>query len=219
MRLQFRLDQTWGQPDSTSHVRCEAFTTVTMKNVVFWGVALCSSGVNRRFGGTYPLLVSHVAYIPSHSVRFLYSWLFPTGGSVCSHLATRVLRSPIFLPWRWRRYVPPKRRLTQELHSATSSQYQSCLVVFLTQLFSRLDSVGGLIWSFTFYCARRDWLRVEHFCLSVTAWCGSSLMRFIKSVTGSGGWVGGTLARITEVPALILAPRLLPGTFTVFSVN
>jgi hypothetical protein len=42
--------------------------------------------------------------------------------SGCSHLATLVLRSRIFLPWRWRRYVPPKRRLAPELHSATSQK-------------------------------------------------------------------------------------------------
>jgi hypothetical protein len=34
-------------------VRFEAFTAVTMKNVVFWDVALCRSCVNRRFGGMY----------------------------------------------------------------------------------------------------------------------------------------------------------------------
>jgi hypothetical protein len=34
-------------------VRSEAFTAVTMKNVVFWDVALCRSCVDRRFGGTY----------------------------------------------------------------------------------------------------------------------------------------------------------------------
>jgi hypothetical protein len=28
---------------------------VTMKNTVFWDVALCRSCVNRRFGGTYRL--------------------------------------------------------------------------------------------------------------------------------------------------------------------
>jgi hypothetical protein len=33
-----------------------------------------------------------------------------------------VPRSRIFLPWRWRRYVLPKRRLTQDLHSATSQK-------------------------------------------------------------------------------------------------
>jgi hypothetical protein len=52
----------------------------------------------------------------------LYSWLFPTGGSVCSHLLTLGPRSRIFLPWRWGRYVPPNRRLTQDLHSATSQK-------------------------------------------------------------------------------------------------
>jgi hypothetical protein len=65
------------------------------------------------------LLIPHVSYSPS---LFLYSWLFPTGGSVCSHLLTLAHRSRIFLPWRWRRYVAPKRRLTQDLHSATSQK-------------------------------------------------------------------------------------------------
>jgi hypothetical protein len=37
------------------HVRFEVFTTVTMKNAVYWDVAPCSSCVNRRFGGTYRL--------------------------------------------------------------------------------------------------------------------------------------------------------------------
>jgi hypothetical protein len=37
------------------YVRFEAFTAVTMKNVVFWDVALCRSCVDRRFGGTYRL--------------------------------------------------------------------------------------------------------------------------------------------------------------------
>jgi hypothetical protein len=33
----------------------EIFTAVTMKNSVFWDVALCRSCVDRRFGGTYRL--------------------------------------------------------------------------------------------------------------------------------------------------------------------
>jgi hypothetical protein len=36
-------------------VRFEVLTAVTMKNVVFWDVALCRFCVNRRFGGTYRL--------------------------------------------------------------------------------------------------------------------------------------------------------------------
>jgi hypothetical protein len=40
----------------------------------------------------------------------------------CSHLLTLVLRSRIFLPRRWRRYVPPKRRFTEDLQGATSQK-------------------------------------------------------------------------------------------------
>jgi hypothetical protein len=42
-------------PNKRLSVRFEAFTEVTMKNVVFWDVALCRSCVDRRFGGTYLL--------------------------------------------------------------------------------------------------------------------------------------------------------------------
>jgi hypothetical protein len=42
--------------------------------------------------------------------------------SVCSHLLTLVPRSLICIPWRWRWYVPPKRRFTQDLHGATSQK-------------------------------------------------------------------------------------------------
>jgi hypothetical protein len=45
-----------------------------------------------------------------------------TGSSICSHLLTLFPRSRIFLPWRWRRYFPPKRRFTQDLHGATSEK-------------------------------------------------------------------------------------------------
>jgi hypothetical protein len=41
---------------------------------------------------------------------------------VCSHLLTLVPRSRIFLPWRWKRYVPSKLRFTQCLHAATSQK-------------------------------------------------------------------------------------------------
>jgi hypothetical protein len=36
-------------------VRFEVFTAVTMKNAIFWDVALCRACVNQRFGGTYCL--------------------------------------------------------------------------------------------------------------------------------------------------------------------
>jgi hypothetical protein len=41
---------------------------------------------------------------------------------LCNHLPTWVPRSRNFLPWRWRQYIPPKRRFTQDLHGATSQK-------------------------------------------------------------------------------------------------
>jgi hypothetical protein len=41
------------------------------------------------------------------------SWVFSTGGSVCSHLLMLVPLSRIFLPWKQRRCVPQKRRFTR----------------------------------------------------------------------------------------------------------
>jgi hypothetical protein len=40
---------------SYSCVTFEVFTSVTMKNAVFWDMGPCRSCVNRRFGGTYRL--------------------------------------------------------------------------------------------------------------------------------------------------------------------
>jgi hypothetical protein len=106
-------------------VKCEVFTAVTMKNAVFWDVALCRSCVNRRFEGTYRL---HLQGIKTASEKLAWtggcrlSWVFSTVGSICSHLLTLVPRSRIFLPCRWRRHFPPKRRFTQDLHSATSQK-------------------------------------------------------------------------------------------------
>jgi hypothetical protein len=43
------------EKNNSDHVRFEVFMVVTMKKAVFWDVAPCRSGVNRRFGGTYRL--------------------------------------------------------------------------------------------------------------------------------------------------------------------
>ena len=44
------------------------------------------------------------------------------GDLVCSHLLMLVPDLWIFIPWRWRRYIPPKHRFTQYLYSATSQK-------------------------------------------------------------------------------------------------
>jgi hypothetical protein len=67
---------------------------LAMKNAVFWDVAPCTSRVNRRFGGTYRL------YLQGRKIR--------EGGTSVS---------------RWlQRYVPSKRRFTQNLLGATSQK-------------------------------------------------------------------------------------------------
>jgi hypothetical protein len=73
-----------------------------IQNAVFWDVAPCRSCVNRRFGGMYRL------YLQGKKIR-------ERGTSVSRWLQTS-------LPWRWRRYVPPKCRFTQDIHRATSQK-------------------------------------------------------------------------------------------------
>jgi hypothetical protein len=94
---------------------------------MFWDVTPCSPlNFNRRFGGTYRLhLQGHansapVFYLPS--VPHIYwssDWL-----SIL--LATCLLAGLLNLflrPWRWRPYVPPKRRLKlNRLHGVISEK-------------------------------------------------------------------------------------------------
>jgi hypothetical protein len=78
-----------------------------MKNAVFWDVAPCRScEMDRRFGGTYCL---HLQVEKSASEE-------PAWASSSRPAAD-------FSTWRWRQYVPPKRRsISQDLHGATSQK-------------------------------------------------------------------------------------------------
>jgi hypothetical protein len=65
----------------------------------------------------------------------------------CSNLLTLVPRSRIFLPWRWRRYVPPKRRLTKYLHGTTSQKTAFFIVTAMKTsnltIFYVITTLGG----------------------------------------------------------------------------
>jgi hypothetical protein len=67
------------------------------------------------------LCVSLVSLLDNNSVK-TFPWQRWIVGGIVSQLLTLVHRSRIIPPWRWRRYIPPKRRLTQVLHSATSQK-------------------------------------------------------------------------------------------------
>jgi hypothetical protein len=91
--------------EDNTMVRFEIFTEVTMKNAVFWDVEPCISCLYWRFGGIYRL-----------------SSLQPS-----AHAGSSLAD---FLLWRWRQYIPPKRRFTQDLHSTTSQN----TAVFIIQM-------------------------------------------------------------------------------------
>jgi hypothetical protein len=68
-------------------VRFEVFTAMTMKNAVFWDVALCRYFVNRRFGGMYHLHLQGIrnprAINQGEEVTTAYSYsdfLYPEDG-------------------------------------------------------------------------------------------------------------------------------------------
>jgi hypothetical protein len=87
-------------------LRLWVFRTLSKaKSTVFSDIAPCSLlSVNRRFGGTYRFHVQG----RKNKLSKKSAWK-----QVASRMLSRwFLAQLIFLPWRWRRYVPPKRRLT-----------------------------------------------------------------------------------------------------------
>jgi hypothetical protein len=131
--------------------RSDVLTAVTMKNVVLWDVVPCRSCVNRRLGETYRLHLqgrkigergtsvsrwlqmdrrfggTYHIHLQGRKIRkwrtSVRRWLQVSRhfGGTWSHLLTLVPRSRIFT-LKWRRYVPPKRRFTQDPHGATSQK-------------------------------------------------------------------------------------------------
>jgi hypothetical protein len=80
-----------------------------LKNAVFWDVVPCRYFVNRRFGGTYRLHLQGMRNLRAMNQREQVAvvWFIARG---------------FLIPWRCRRYLPPKRRLTKYLHGATSQK-------------------------------------------------------------------------------------------------
>jgi hypothetical protein len=76
-----------------------------------------------------------------------------------SHLLTLVPRSRIFLPWRWRGYVPPKRRFRQELHGVTSQKtafFEMYFVIIILEMTSRTLLRNKPINSFWILLGKKD---------------------------------------------------------------
>jgi hypothetical protein len=90
---------------------------VTMKDAVFWNVGLCRYFANQHFGGMYRL---HVQGIRNPRVMNQHEQVAVDS---CTATCSRwFIARGLLIPWRWRRYTPPKRRLTKYLHGATSQK-------------------------------------------------------------------------------------------------
>jgi hypothetical protein len=90
----------------------EVLTPVVMKSIIFWDITPCSPLIfNRCFGGTYLL------HLQGQRIRRVLTWNQVQIRGF--HVLCRWF--VIILPWWWRRYVPPKCRLTfNKLHTVMS---------------------------------------------------------------------------------------------------
>jgi hypothetical protein len=106
------------------------------KSTIFWNVTLCSPlNVNRRFGRTYRLHLQG----QDNKLRKKLAWKHPLL-AICFHAG--FFLSLLFWPWKWRRYVPPKRRLTfKGLHSVISQN----MVLFITTAMRTSNSTLNLV--------------------------------------------------------------------------
>jgi hypothetical protein len=110
-----------------------------MKSNFFWDLTQCSPlEVNRRFGGTYRLHLQGLKISRARNQREI-RW----------EAEFWFLARIIFRPWRWKRYVPPKRRLTlKELHCVISQKMvlQDNSVIHRS-LFHPLATLRHRIWA------------------------------------------------------------------------
>jgi hypothetical protein len=113
-------------------------TAVVMTNYIFWDIPPCSPlKINRRFGGKSLFhLQSRIINQDEAGSNQNVAIMMKTAilGDVCSLSRVQellcllppsrcLLDWLILLPWRWRRYIPPKRRLTSNgLHVVISQK-------------------------------------------------------------------------------------------------
>jgi hypothetical protein len=79
------------------------------------------------------------------------------GGTYRLHIQGR--QTLIFLPWRWRRYFPPKRRFTQDIHGATSQKTAFSIYLFICYFY--------FLPAFILFCTRK-FLMSYDYCKFIT---------------------------------------------------
>jgi hypothetical protein len=150
-------------------VRFEVFRAVTMKKAVFLGVAPYRSCVNRRFGWTYRL---HLQGIKIRERETSVS---------------RWLQSP----WKCRRYVPPKRRITQDLHGITSQE-----IAFFGDSIccnSNLQGKDCLRWLVVSMCTWMNWHKMRPRDRRLAMWLWTFGPKKVRNILNKWAalWVSG----------------------------
>jgi hypothetical protein len=125
------------------HVIFEVHTAVVMKSSIFWNITPCSPlKVNWRFGGTR--------------------------SRACHQLSRWFLARLIFRPWRWRRNVPLKRRLTLNSLQGVISLKTELFKRYFVHKNPRPKGGGGCARKYGTKCSR-TWL-LDFVCLLQTTW-------------------------------------------------
>jgi hypothetical protein len=112
--------------------------------------ATCSPGLPDLYR-PYPLLFIDFPFGPLSLPPFLYSWVFLLVAQSAATCSRWFLAREFFLPWRWRRYVPPKHRFTQDLHSATTQK-----TVFFIVTTVKTSNPTQCMWCFKICLFSRD---------------------------------------------------------------
>jgi hypothetical protein len=160
--------------ESLDYVGFDVLTAVVMKSTIFWNITPYSPlSVKRRFWGTYRLHLQRRKTKLSKKLAWKEMESFHAG----------FLLSLFFQPWRWRRNVPPKRRLTLNgLHGVTSQK----MVLFITTAVRTSKKVKFSL------------------CLIILALChedvwgsGGIASPFLTSALYGGEWSSSLLRRFT----------------------
>jgi hypothetical protein len=131
------------------YVGFEVLTAVVMKSTIFWDITPCSPlTVNRSFGGTYRLHVQG-------RKNKLNLFFRPSSGSK---------NNLFFRPWRWKRYVPPRRPLTLNgLHGVISQN-----IVLITDYFLLwVNWMSSLSWKVIGLCLHVMWRNLDIFLINI----------------------------------------------------
>jgi hypothetical protein len=120
----FHVTSSWGITELFSFFKdwlCVGFrilTAVVMNAAIFWYISACSPYIKRRFGGTLYL------YLQGRNLDYKPAWNRRLGS--CCKLD---FCAADFQPWRWRWYVPLKRRFIYRLRGAIA-QKRATLIGF-----------------------------------------------------------------------------------------